>query len=80
MFNEVTEDMISCAKAKQEVGKKLNKDEKLLLRIADGEWHEASELAYNVSWRFDGYLHNLKERVEGVEDRVFRYRLCKMEE
>ena len=86
-FNDETKELISKALEKRDGGKKLNMDEKVLLRMMDGEWHEAAELAYNVSWRFGGYLHNLKkkgvewekERVPGTEARVFKYRLVELD-
>lgn len=68
---------------KMAAGKKLTMRDKVLWKLRDGEWHEASELAYGVSWRFGGYLHQLKqegvewekERIPNVEAQVYKYRL-----
>ena len=87
-FNEKAEELIANALVKQHVGKKLTMEDKILLRMRDGEWHEASDLAYNVSWRFGGYLHNLKkkgvdwekERIPNTEAQVFKYRLVSVDE
>ena len=86
-YNDATNDLIAEAERKAVEGKKLTKEDRVLLKLRDGQWHEATELAYGVSWRFGGYLHNLKkkgvdwekERVPNVEDQVFRYRLCEVE-
>lgn len=83
MFNDSTNEIIELAKSKRSDGKKLTMEDKIILRMADGEWHEAADLAYNVSWRFGGYLHSLKkkgvewekERVPNTESQVFKYRL-----
>ena len=87
-FNDATNDLIAIAGDKKANGKKMTNEDRLLLRLADGGWHDASELAYNVSWRFGGYLHTLKtkgvawekERIPGTASQLFRYRLCNIEE
>ena len=88
MFNDATTELIALADEKLATGKKLNMEDKILLRMADGKWHEAAELAYNVSWRFGGYLHNLKkkgvdwekERIPNASAQVFKYRICRLKE
>ena len=88
MYNKETNDAISTVKQKMADGKKLTMKDKILMRMADGEWHEAADLAYNVSWRFGGYLHTLKregvnwekERVPNVAAVVYMYRLVDLDE
>lgn len=84
-FPEITQDLIAAAEQKRDEGKKkMTMEDKVLLAMSDGEWHEAAELAFGVSWRFGGYLHNLKkkgvswekERVPNIEAKAFKYRLC----
>ena len=87
-FEDLTVKAIEAARQKERDGKKLTKEDRLLLLMSDGGWHEAIELAYNVSWRFGGYLHTLKqrgvnwekERVPGTAERVFKYRLVPKED
>lgn len=85
VYPKLTEDAIDAAKAKRSAGKKLTKEDRVLLVMSDGEWHMGSELADKVSWRFGGYLHNLKQKGVSWEkehvsvssgDKVFKYRLC----
>ena len=88
MYNKETNDAISTVKQKMADGKKLTMKDKILMRMADGEWHEAADLAYNVSWRFGGYLHTLKRegvnwekgRVPNVAAVVYKYRLVDLDE
>ena len=87
-FNDATMELLGLIDEKKANGKRLTMSDKVLLRLSDGEWHEAAELAYNVSWRFGGYLHNLKqmgvdwekERVPEAAAQVFRYRLCDVDD
>lgn len=87
-YNRETERLLGEIEKKRGEGRKLTMSDKLLVRMSDGEWHEAAELAYNVSWRFGGYLHNLKkqgvewekERIPNTESCVYKYRLCKVDE
>ena len=69
---------------RRDAGDRLTKDDRILLILSDMDWHFGSELSEKVSWRFGGYLFNLKEmgirwekeRVKGVKDAVvYRYRL-----
>lgn len=85
VYPKPTEEAIEAAMEKFRQDKKLTKSDRVLLLLRDGEWHEASEMAEKVSWRFGGYLHELKkrgvnwekERVPNVKDaQVFRYRLA----
>ena len=84
VFSQLTEQAIEQAKQKQRDGKKLTKADRILLVMQDGQWHMGSELAEKVSWRFGGYLHELKSKGVNWEkepvkvasgDRVFKYRL-----
>lgn len=87
-FGAVANTLIGDARFKLKQGKKLNMHEKVLLNMSDGKWHHGAELA-EISWRFGGYLHILKERgvkwekrpVKGAPKgaRLFEYRLIKGE-
>lgn len=56
--------IVSDAVFKKKHGEKLTVEEKVLLVMSDGKWHSGAELA-KVSWRFGGYLFNLRKK--GVE-------------
>ena len=88
VFPKRTEEQIALAKEKRSAGKKLTKEDRVLLIISDGEWHMGNELAEKVSWRFGGYLFTLKEKGVSWEkekvkvasgDSVWKYRLCEWE-
>jgi hypothetical protein len=49
---------------------KLTKEERLLLLLADGEWHSGREMAVKVSHRFGGYLFRLREKGYNFEKRL----------
>lgn len=84
-FPKATKQLIKSAKFSKDHGAKLTKSQRLLLVMKDGGWHEGYELATKVSWRFGGYLFDLKQK--GVEwekrpspnrpkgERIFQYRL-----
>ena len=80
----ITENQIRRVEERRGKGEKLKQEDRLLLLMSDMEWHLGSELSEKVSWRFGGYLFNLKEmgirwekeRVTGIKDSVvYRYRL-----
>ena len=85
-FGAVTNTLIGDAKFKMKQGKELTMHEKVLLKMSDGKWHHGAELA-DVSWRFGGYLHILKQRgvkwekqpIKGTKKsaKLFEYRLIK---
>jgi len=88
MFDEYTERAIARLEEKRAKGERLTKEDRLLLLMSDGCWHFGSELSERVSWRFGGYLFNLKEagirwekeRVRGIKDAVvYQYRLVPKE-
>ena len=65
-------------------GKKPTKADRLLVHMSDCRWHTGLDLATNISWRFGGYLHDLKKRgvewekrrIAEIEDEVvYEYRL-----
>jgi hypothetical protein len=53
--------MLRGARIDEHQGSKLTKEQRVLLLLADGEWHSALQLALEVSHRFGGYLFTLKE-------------------
>lgn len=87
MFYEKTQKAIEQALERSEKGK-ATKEDRILLLLSDGEWHYGREMTEKVSWRFGGYLFNLKQdgvawekermRVKGAC--VYRYRLSRVEE
>lgn len=46
---------------KESEGKELTRSQELFQLISDGKWHDGTELAMAISWRFGGFLHTLKD-------------------
>ena len=65
--------MVMDAIMRSRQGLELKVEEKVLLAIADGKWHSGAELA-EVTWRFGGYLHNLKQKGVCWEKRLMEGR------
>ena len=85
----ITKRQIGRAMERKANGDKLTKEDRLLILMSDMGWHYGRELSEKVSWRFGGYLFNLKqmgvmwekERVPEVKDAVvYKYRLVGDEE
>lgn len=64
-MNEVTGNLLHRASIDEALGRKLTKEQRVLLLLSDDGWHSGRELALKVSHRFGGYLFTLKE--QGVE-------------
>lgn len=47
---------------------RVTKETRLLALLADGRWHDATELSVKVSHRFGGYLFTLKRKYPGRFD------------
>lgn len=87
MFYEKTQKAIERSAERFAKGK-ASKEDDLLMLLSDGEWHYGREMTEKVSWRFGGYLFNLKQdgvawekermRVKGAC--VYRYRLSQVDE
>lgn len=48
----------------------LSMEQRVLLALADGQWHGGRALAIEVSHRFGGYLHTLKGQGVAWEKRL----------
>lgn len=64
VYGTATDAMIRAAARSEYLKEKLTKQQRVLLLLADGEWHPARELALKVTHRFGSALHTMKG--EGV--------------
>ena len=88
-FGAITNTLIMEAEHKKKLRRDLLMKEKVLLAMKDGKWHSGYELS-QISWRFGGYLFNLKEQGVKWEKRLmperpkgamlFEYRLIEKEQ